>query len=77
LQQAINKWGEECQYQKAIEECAELIKAICKRDKLNIIEECADVLIMAEQIKMMIGREDVDKIINYKLKRLKGRIEEV
>jgi phosphoribosyl-ATP pyrophosphohydrolase len=75
LQQAIDKWGTELQYQKAIEEMAELIKAICKREKLNIIEECADVLIMAEQIKIIIGREDVDKLINFKLKRLKTRIE--
>ncbi len=43
---------------------------------MGVVEECADVLIMAEQVKMMVGREDVDKIINFKLRRLKTRIEE-
>ena len=74
LKKAIDKWGYDRQMYKAIEECAELIKAICKYDVENVLEECADVLIMCEQIKIMFGAEKVEEMIEYKLKRLEVRL---
>ena len=75
LKRAIDKWGHCKQMNKAVEECAELIKAICKYDIANIIEETADVLIMCEQIKMIVGEDKVNKMIENKLKRLVRRLD--
>lgn len=62
---ALNKWGEDAQLNKVVEECAELIQALCKRkikpndEKVisNLLEECADVRIMLGQLETLI-RED-------------------
>lgn len=62
---AVKTWGQRAQLQKVIEECAELIQAICKRDikpddeKVieNVLEECADVKIMTGQLEYMIREE--------------------
>lgn len=61
---AIEKWGIHFQCLMAIEEMAELTKALCKRSRIknekedlanyeNIIEEIADVEIMLEQLKLI------------------------
>jgi hypothetical protein len=57
-EKAIEKWGAEKQIIVAIEELSELQKALCKHLRgedwtENIIEECADVLIMLEQIQLI------------------------
>ncbi len=83
----IDTWGEESQIRMCIEEMSELTKELCKYfryknfepDKLenvkkNIIEEVADVIICAEQVKLMFGNEEVDKEILYKLKRVENRV---
>lgn len=60
---ALDKWGVGFQCQMAIEEMAELTKALCKRSRTKnesevlknfeeIIEEIADVEIMIEQLKL-------------------------
>lgn len=61
---AIAVWGIQAQLNMAVEECAELIKAIQKRKRGNdnstidpLLEEMADVEIMLEQLK---------EIFNYK-----------
>lgn len=82
------KNGETNQRRIAIEECSELIKALCKYDRyfadeemdkrilrLNIIEEMADVEIMLEQLKLMFDyNNDFEKTKESKLKRLAKRI---
>jgi NTP pyrophosphatase (non-canonical NTP hydrolase) len=52
---ALQRWGIEPQLKMAIEECAELIQAIChtdrnRPDKCNLAEEIADVEIMCGQL---------------------------
>ena len=71
---------------KAIEEMAELTKAICKirenpaLDSRNeqymndVVEEIADVCIMAEQLRYLYGEHEVDKMIDFKLDRQLERI---
>ena len=82
------KNGEANQRRMAIEECSELIKALCKYDRyfadedvdkrilrLNIIEEMADVEIMLEQLKLMFDfNGDFEKAKESKLKRLARRL---
>lgn len=71
----------------AVEEMAELTKCIskCKRypaiDKRiepyieSIREEVADVWIMMEQLKYLLGQNEVDRIVHEKLERQMKRIE--
>ena len=80
--------GESNQRRMAIEECSELIKALCKYDRyfadeeidkkilrLNIIEEMADVEIMIDQLKLMFDHNnDFEQAKEQKLKRLAKRI---
>ena len=80
--------GEANQRRMAIEECSELIKALCKYDRyfvdedvdkkilrLNIIEEMADVEIMIDQLKLMFDHNnDFEKAKESKLKRLARRL---
>lgn len=74
-------YGSKNQMHKAIEECAELIEAIAKymagEDSMDhVCEEVADVLIMAEQMRTIVGAVEVDAIINQKLDRQMQRIRE-
>lgn len=85
LQQAIDTYGSRAQEEMAIEEMAELTKAIVKRHRAkdkasydkamsSIAEEMADVIIMLTQLLMFYGnRKDVQKAIDEKVKRLAGR----
>lgn len=70
-----------------VEENAEAIKAVmkCKRANsseeynaatANLIEEVADVLIMAEQMRLYLGESAVDDVITAKLERQINRIKE-
>lgn len=79
--QIANHYGYTAQAQITVEECAELTQAICKLrrawsdDRLaNVKEELADVLIMARQLRVMLGAEDIDRIIGEKLDRQIERI---
>jgi NTP pyrophosphatase (non-canonical NTP hydrolase) len=83
IYQISNHYGYAVQSDKIIEECAELTQAIMKLrwgwsdDKLNHVqEELADVLIMARQLRVMLGANDIDEIINHKLDRQIERIAE-
>lgn len=81
-QAAIDAWGENSQEDMCIEECAELIKAILDQrrgrcGKAKVAEEAADVLIMAAQMRMMVGEKLVDDWIGIKLRRLRERIDQV
>ncbi|MFZ3132685.1 MAG: hypothetical protein WA125_16690 [Desulfosporosinus sp.] len=73
LHEAIQHYGEQAQFTKAIEECGELIIAIAKSDLPNIAEEVADVRIMLDQVEIMLGL-DTGMIRQSKLERLSERI---
>lgn len=78
---ALNAWGIPAQERQAIEECSELIKALCKNQRYDnkrpddVIDEIADVYIMVEQLKLIYGPENVENKIKEKLERLKQRLE--
>lgn len=72
-----------------IEECAEAIQASCKLERASnsspeeyeqrrkaLISEIADVIIMAEQMRIYLGRDQVDAEIQKKLERQLQRIKE-
>ena len=81
-ERAIEKFGEEKQIQKAIEEMGELIVELSRaliaggvRDEhllANIREELADVCVMTDQLQMIFG--DVSDWEMYKLERLERRL---
>lgn len=74
-------WGFEAQSKVAQEECAELILALFHLDrkregaKENVIEECADVYLMINQLMYYFGKEEVMKIVDFKSNRVKARLE--
>ena len=84
LVRAIATYGEESQINMAIEEMAELTKALCKlkrakttaeRDAAigNIIEETADVQITLDQVKIIV-KNDTEAMQKFKLQRLDKRL---
>ena len=75
-------YGYEAQREQLIEECAEAILAAqkCKRhgshgNFVNLCEEVADVLIMAQQMRILMSTSLIDSFIDKKLNRQLGRIE--
>jgi NTP pyrophosphatase (non-canonical NTP hydrolase) len=81
---ALDKYGVESQLNQLQEECAELIVAVNKHrrtpfdDLKEITDECADVLIMIDQIIEIYNiQQNVKDRIEFKLNRLKERLENV
>ncbi len=77
----LQKWGEDAQYDQAVEECAELIAVLkhFKRgrvDETAVAEELADVLLMAGQLMFMLGEEKVMAAVERKLQRLQEHLSE-
>lgn len=77
----LSRFGIEKQTLMLAEEQGELIKAINKKlrgkgDRLSIVEEMADVVIMLQQIAQFfdIDKEEVNLIVNKKLKRTEERL---
>lgn len=77
-------YGYESQREQLIEECAEIVLAVqkCKRygtkEHLESFEgEVADVLIMAMQMKYMLGDTKINQVIDEKLTRQMHRIEDI
>lgn len=71
--------GDESQIDKAIEECAELIGALVQHRQKRVsyeavVDEIADVTIMAAQMRLMFGECAVDVRLKEKLKRLSERV---
>ena len=71
----IDKWGTDAQYEQMVEECAELITALKhyqrgKVDQEAVINELADVTLMAGQLAWMFGQENVQSAIETKLLKL-------
>lgn len=74
IEQIANTYGWDDQCQVAIEECSELIQAICKHrrrhshwllsnmfecpERNHIVEEIADVEIMLSQLKYFLGADE-------------------
>ena len=74
LSDAVKVFGEKAQEEVAIEECSELIQAICHKHRgreHNIAEEIADVEIMLEQLKIInCCSKEVEQIRKVKINRL-------
>ena len=71
--QAVNYFGIEPQKRQTIEECSELIQAICKdlRGRShNVEEEIADALIMIEQLTHIYDNDKIEKCREKKIDRL-------
>ena len=64
--------------QKAMEELIELLNGIAHRDKLNTLEEFADVIITMIQVlrKYDIKLDSLDRWIEYKLDRTEKRLKD-
>lgn len=85
VEQCFEKWGIESQIIILGEEQGELFKAISHLYRntagatlSHVKEEMADVLIMIFEfmVELKIEIDDLDKIITFKLNRLKKRVEE-
>ena len=81
LKKAVAWFGADLQCDKTIEECGELIVALSHRFRrptktVDILEELADVLIMAAQLKIIYGKYEVDHHVHQKLERLERIIGE-
>ena len=86
MQQAIETYGVQAQCDVAIEEMAELTKAIMKIRRVaddyektqaaldNLLEEISDVGIMIDQMKIMRGPKQVEEYRRKKLERLERRL---
>lgn len=82
LERIAYHYGYDAQREQFIEECAEAILAAqkCKRhgSKDNfeaLCGEVADVFIMAQQMRLLMSTTLIDRIVNEKLERQLGRIE--
>ena len=80
---AIDKWGKEKQLDMALEELSELMKAIVKYRRhdyvpvwrIKTLEEVADVELMCEQVKMLLGKEaEYNRIFMNKVQNLENII---
>lgn len=81
LSDALATFGAEHQRMMCMEECAEFIDVLAKYDRgradaKDVITELADVSIMAEQMAMLFGKEELEAEKERKLKRLLERINE-
>ena len=79
---ALETWGTEEQFFMVVEECGELLTAINqfrrgRIDKSKLATEIADVFILMNQMAIIAGEPDVQEQIEYKMQRLKGRLESI
>ena len=80
IEQIASHYGFTSQANMLTEEAAEFMVALSKLRRGNaevyehIKEEVADVLIMARQLRFLLGYEEIDRIINEKLNRQMQRI---
>ena len=85
LDRAITAYGAPAQMDMAVEEMAELTKALCKIKRAqagcevtaaigNVIEEMADVQIMLDQLRIIFHRS-TEEVEEAKLERLKNRLD--
>lgn len=85
LRTILDHYGFDAQLEILIEECAELIQAVQKFKRygysidsadyyLNLMEELADVGVMADQIILAVGESTVIEIAEKKVERQLKRI---
>lgn len=79
LKRALLTFGARRQRTKMCEEMAELSVALHhfedgKAEPGQVMDELADVLIMANQMRLHFGAAQVDAAVEYKIERLKKRI---
>jgi NTP pyrophosphatase (non-canonical NTP hydrolase) len=77
---AIKDWGVSAQIKMMYEEGGELITALAQFDRgRNTIEdvatEIADVMVVCEQLALIFGEELVQEKYDYKIARLKERLD--
>lgn len=70
LQETLDYFDKDHQLRKLIEECSELISAICHDDTMNIMEEIADVRVVLDQMNLIYNPDTIEKIRVSKVKRL-------
>lgn len=70
LTKAIEKFGIDNQVLKAIEELAELVRALVRPDIKNLREEIADVKIILSQLEIIYSKKEIGKYYKSKLNRL-------
>lgn len=78
-EETLHKWGEEAQYDQAVEECAELIAVLKhlrrgRADATAVAEELADVYLMIGQLVYMLGEERFTAAIESKVARLREHL---
>jgi len=77
---AIDRYGIEAQLRMVIEEMSELTKELCKyfrgADNIEAIaDEAADVTIMLEQLRLILGiNDEVNEHMDAKVQRLDGKL---
>ena len=80
---AIDKFGQDLQIWKAVEEMAELTKELAKhqggnydsRSRDRLVDEIADVTIMVEQLRIIFGvNVSVQDRMDFKVCRLADRV---
>lgn len=82
IKQIADHYGFSSQADMLIEEAAEYMVALNKlrRGKSeaykNVKEEVADILVVASQLRYLLGEEEIDSIMNKKLKRQLQRIKQ-
>lgn len=80
-QAALEKWGHAAQFDQAVEECAEMITAIkhFRRGKVTqqaVVDELADVLLMAGQMIYMLGEDAVSAAVEAKIRKLNSLLKD-
>ena len=88
-QRAVEKWGEDSQFDQMIEEMAELTVALNKFKRAkhfvaqkkegvleNIYEELADVKMCLEQMEWIFGEENVNSTLEEKFKKFIKQLNE-
>jgi hypothetical protein len=75
LDRAITAYGAPAQMDMAVEEMAELTKALCKVKRVSCAAEAkADVQIMLDQLRIIFHRS-TEEVEEAKLERLKNRLD--
>lgn len=78
---ATETWGEEPQIDMVGEECLELATEVFRywrgrADESDLADEAADVEIILEQLRLILGDELIDSAKERKLNRLENRLRE-
>lgn len=74
----FDHYGKDAQLNKLVEECSELIRAIIRKDRTNILEELADVHVLIDQLSIAYPEFDdcIEQIKFNKVERQIKRIKE-